>query len=65
MMCNCSSHKGHSKCMQIGGGLLLLVGLVYVAQSLGWLSMNLPNFWAVLLVIFGLFSIMEAKSCEE
>ena len=62
MMCNCNSHKGPHKCMQIGGVVLLLVGLVYVAHSLGWLSATLPNFWAVLLVLFGLFTVMEAKA---
>ena len=64
MMCNCNMHKGHSKCMQMGGVILLLIGLVYVAQSMKWVSVMLPNFWALLLVVFGLFAVMESKAVE-
>ncbi len=65
MMCGCSDHEGHGKCMQISGAILLVVGLVYVAESLGWISVNLPNFWALLLVLFGILMVMEAKACEK
>ena len=64
MMCMCGAHKGHSQHVQIGGIILLLVGLVYVAQSMGWVSWALPNFWAVLLVLFGLFTAGCAKCYE-
>ena len=64
MFCQCGAHKEHGKHVQMGGALLLIVGLVYVAKSMGWLSMNLPDFWALLLLVFGLFTVMCAKCYE-
>lgn len=64
MLCQCGAHKGHGMHVQVAGVILLLVGLAYVAQSLGWLSAKLPNFWALLLVLFGLFTVGCAKCFE-
>lgn len=64
MLCQCGARKGHAQHVQMGGVLLLLIGLVYVAKSLGWIAANLPDFWALLLLVFGLFAVMCAKCFE-
>ena len=65
MMCQCGAHKGHKQHVQMGGVLFLLVGLVYVAKSLGWIGLNLPDFWALILLLVGLFTIMCANCFES
>ncbi len=57
MFCNCGMAKEHMMHVRVGGVIFLLVGLVYVAESMKWISVNLPNFWALLLLLVGLMMV--------
>ena len=54
MFCGCASNPAHKTHLRVWGVILLIVGIVYVMQGMGYIKMTLPNFWYVLLVLVGL-----------
>ena len=57
-----ATDPGHVMHARVAGIILMVVGLVYVAKSWGWLNVALPDFWPVVLVLFGLLT-MGCASC--
>lgn len=51
-----TKRSGFSFARFLFGGLLILIGLAYLGNSLGWFEVNLDlwNFWPLLIVILGL-----------
>ena len=54
MLCGCGSNPAHKTHLRLGGVLLLIVGIVYIVQEMGYIKVTLPNFWYLLLVLFGI-----------
>ena len=52
-----ATDPGHTMHMRAFGVLFLIVGLVYVAKGMNWLAFNLPDFWALLVLLFGLMMV--------
>ena len=56
-MFGAATDPGHVMHMRAFGVLILVVGLVYMAKGMGWLAFNLPDFWALLVLLFGLMMV--------
>ena len=52
---------GCGKCRSINGGLLLLLGLVFLAVDLGWWGFWGISWWSALFVLVGFCMLCQMK----
>ncbi len=55
---------GANKCKMIGGILVVLFGLLFLAKALGWVSADTVNMvWPILVIVAGAGKLCRCKNC--
>ena len=53
-----------NKCKMIGGILVILFGLLFLAKALGWVSADTVNMvWPILVIVAGAGKLCRCKNC--